>query len=212
MTISTVVFDVGETLIDERRHWTEVARRLDVAQHVLFAVLGGLIAEGRSHRDVFDIFKDAGAERVARSKRAFREVPYERTDLYPDAAPALDELRAAGLSIGIAGNQPMEAMVGFEALGLVSNFIACSADYGVSKPDPEFFLRVTETAGVAPAAIAYVGDRLDNDVLPAIWAGMAGVFIRRGPWGFIQGQKDDARMATIAIDGLIGLADRLKAL
>jgi len=65
---------------------------------------------------------------------------------------------------------------------------------------------------VAPAEIAYVGDRLDNDVLPAIRSGMAGVFLRRGPWGVIQGQTPDAKAATIAIDGLIGLADRLKAL
>jgi FMN phosphatase YigB (HAD superfamily) len=34
--------------------------------------------------------------------------------------------------------------------------------------------------------IAYVGDRADNDVGPAIAAGMVGVHIRRGPWGHLQ--------------------------
>ena len=212
MTIGTVVFDIGETLIDERRRWTEVARRLGVPPHLLFAVVGGLIAEDRSHRELYDFFEGVDADRVAQAKRVFRDVPYEREDLYPDAAPALADLRAAGFSIGIAGNQPMAAMVGFATLGLASDFIASSAEYGVSKPDQAFFARVAETAGVAPAEIAYVGDRLDNDVLPAIRSGMAGVFLRRGPWGLIQGQTPDAKVATIAIDGLIGLADRLKAL
>ena len=31
-----------------------------------------------------------------------------------------------------------------------------------------------------------VGDRLDNDVIPAARAGMAGIFLRRGPWAVIQ--------------------------
>jgi FMN phosphatase YigB (HAD superfamily) len=31
-----------------------------------------------------------------------------------------------------------------------------------------------------------VGDRVDNDVLPAAAAGLRSVWIRRGPWGHIQ--------------------------
>ena len=40
--------------------------------------------------------------------------------------------------------------------------------------------------------IAYVGDRVDNDVGPAIAAGMAGVHIRRGPWGHLQEPPPEA--------------------
>jgi FMN phosphatase YigB (HAD superfamily) len=40
--------------------------------------------------------------------------------------------------------------------------------------------------------IAYVGDRVDNDVAPAIAAGMVGVHIRRGPWGHLQQPPPDA--------------------
>jgi len=39
--------------------------------------------------------------------------------------------------------------------------------------------------GCAPTEIAYVGDRLDNDIPPALAAGMIAVFVRRGPWGWI---------------------------
>ena len=53
--------------------------------------------------------------------------------------------------------------------------------WGRRKPSPEFFARVVQAAGLPPEQIAYVGDRLDNDVLPAADAGMTSVFPRRGP-------------------------------
>ena len=46
--------------------------------------------------------------------------------------------------------------------------------------------------------MAYVGDRVDNDVLPALRAGMIAVHIRRGPWGRVRETPPDA----IAIESL----------
>jgi FMN phosphatase YigB (HAD superfamily) len=51
--------------------------------------------------------------------------------------------------------------------------------------------------------IAYVGDRADNDVGPAIAAGMVGVHIRRGPWGHLQEPPDGAIRIT-SLDELPG--------
>jgi FMN phosphatase YigB (HAD superfamily) len=44
--------------------------------------------------------------------------------------------------------------------------------------------------------IAYVGDRVDNDVGPAVAYGMVGVHIRRGPWGYLQTPPDEAVRIT----------------
>ena len=49
--------------------------------------------------------------------------------------------------------------------------------------------------------IAYVGDRTDNDVLPAADAGMRPILIRRGPWGHLHALRPEAKRATI-IDSL----------
>ena len=62
----------------------------------------------------------------------------------------------------------------------------------------------------AAASIAYVGDRLDNDVLPAKAAGMHSVFIRRGPWGVIHGASAEAAQADLRIETLEGLAEALR--
>jgi len=60
------------------------------------------------------------------------------------------------------------------------DFVGSSERWGVEKPDAGFFARVVESAGVPAGEILYVGDRVDNDVVPALAAGLQAVRIRRG--------------------------------
>jgi FMN phosphatase YigB (HAD superfamily) len=55
----------------------------------------------------------------------------------------------------------------------------------VEKPSAGFFERVLAEAGRPAREVAYVGDRVDNDVAPALAAGMVAVHLRRGPWGYL---------------------------
>jgi HAD superfamily hydrolase (TIGR01549 family) len=211
MPVRLVVFDVGETLVDETRLWGEWADWLKTTRLGFFAALGAVIAGGRHHRGVFDLVRpgiDLAVERRARQARG-NTTRIEARDLYPDAAPVLTELRRRGLRIGLAGNQPEEAEAEIRALGLAVDFVASSTLWGVEKPDPSFFGRIIAESGLAPAEIAYVGDRLDNDVLPAIDAGMVGVFLRRGPWGIIHASRPEAARADLRLDNLAELPDAL---
>jgi FMN phosphatase YigB (HAD superfamily) len=130
-------------------------------------------------------------------------------DLYPDARPCLHALKREGYTIGLAGNQLFRSEEWLRALGLPADLIASSAGLGVEKPSPAFFRRLAESAGAEPAECAYVGDRVDNDVLPAKDAGMVAAFIRRGPWGFLQADWPEAGSADIRIDSLAELPDAL---
>jgi FMN phosphatase YigB (HAD superfamily) len=94
----------------------------------------------------------------------------------------------------------------------LADVVGSSGRWGVQKPDPAFFERVAAEVGLDPEVIAYVGDRLDNDVLPAMRAGMVGVFLVRGPWGLLQRSWPEATQASLTTDTLDGLADRLAAL
>ncbi|MGL1668916.1 HAD family hydrolase, partial [Vibrio parahaemolyticus] len=67
-----------------------------------------------------------------------------------------------------------------------ADFVATSAGWGVAKPDPGFFDRIIDAAGQPASAIAYIGDRLDNDVGPARAAGMRAIRLRRGPWAMLE--------------------------
>ena len=172
MAVEAVVFDVGETLVDETGMWTRAAEAADVTPFTLMAGLGATIALGRRHDDVWELL---GIDPPTGS--------WTMDDWYPDARPCLDRLRAAGHRVCACGNTP--AFVEQELAPLVDD-VASSESLGVWKPAPEFFARVVELAGVPAERIAYVGDRVDNDVAPAIAAGMTGVHIRRGPWGYLQ--------------------------
>jgi HAD superfamily hydrolase (TIGR01509 family) len=172
MAVTAVVFDVGETLADETRMWSEAADEAGVPRFTLMGVLGGLAARGEHHTRVWELVeREPGAGTV-----------FLPEDLYPDARGCLERLRAGGYLLGLAGNAPRE---GYASLGLDVDFVACSAEWGVQKPDPAFFERVAEACARPPAEIAYVGDRVDNDVLPARAAGMLAVHVRRGPWGHL---------------------------
>jgi HAD superfamily hydrolase (TIGR01549 family) len=214
MPIRAVCFDVGETLIDETRHWLEWAAFLGVPPMTLFTAIGVTMERGQSLRRVFEIFKPGMDPATARKLRAEQGWCYDFTaqDLYSDAIPCLTTLRARGYKVLIAGNQPIEAEAALARLDLPADLIASSAGWGVSKPDPRFFAKVIEAAGEAPDAIAYVGDRLDNDVLPTLAAGMKAVFVRRGPWGWMHAELPEIERAHIRVESLLDLPDRLAAL
>ena len=188
-----VVFDVGETLVDETRSWSAVADAAGVTALTLLGALGALIERRADHRGVWELL---GVPRPLMS------VEIETHDLYPDVERNLEALLSAGLRIGLAGNQPDGAETALARLGLPVAFIASSARWGVEKPSPAFFARVVEAAQAPAARIAYVGDRIDNDILPARNAGMFTVFMRRGPWGHVHAHWPQAALADARIDSL----------
>ena len=202
--IRAVVFDVGETLVDETRIWSDWADWLGIPGLTFLGALGGIIARGGSHLDVFELFRpglDLHAE-LRRRAAAGRLNDIGPADLYPDVRPSLAALAAAGYRLGIAGNQPARAGPALAALDLPVELLGISATWGVTKPDAAFFARIARDLALAPADIAYVGDRIDNDVEPAARAGMRAIWIRRGPWAWIQAGKDVPVGAAAAIDSL----------
>ncbi|WP_248962082.1 HAD family hydrolase [Sphaerisporangium perillae] len=185
--IVSVVFDVGETLLDDSREFGAWADWIGVPRHTFSAVLGAVTAEGRDNAETFTYFRpgfDLHRERTLREEAGQGE-RIDEEDLYPDSRPALATLRQAGLWVGIAGNQTARAAELLRDLELPVDQIATSAEWGVAKPDPRFFARVIEMAPGEPDEIVYVGDHRDNDIVPAKAAGLRTAFIRRGPWGHL---------------------------
>lgn len=90
-----VVFDVGETLVDESRLWEAIAEQCGVSVATVCGVLGGLIERGESHHRLWDVL---GVERVDPRFRI------EHRDLYPDALVCIEVVRSLGIAVGIAKN------------------------------------------------------------------------------------------------------------
>ncbi|HVL23347.1 MAG TPA: HAD family hydrolase [Thermomicrobiales bacterium] len=197
--IKAVVFDQGETLVDETRFWSTVAQYAGVPELTLHGVLGGLIERRESHRSLFGVMQ---IESVDPNVIGYE---IEARDLYPDVVPVLKQLSHAGYRLGVSGNQPAGVVEQFGKLGLPLDLIASSTLWGVTKPDERFFARMAAELALEPGEIVYVGDRLDNDVLPAQEFGMHAVFIRRGPWGYLHAGWPEAAEAAYKIDRLTEL-------
>jgi FMN phosphatase YigB (HAD superfamily) len=186
--VKAVVFDLGETLIDERRHWAVVAEAAGVEPERMWSALGDVAARRVHHTQVYD---DLGVEPPVVDDE------WQPSDLYPDAVACLSRLRDARYLVGVAANQHAHAddfcrrLFPFDLIGI-------SALWGVDKPAPEFFRRITATLPCRAEEIAYVGDRVDNDVEPALAAGMVAVHLKRGPWG----RAHDTPPEVVAIESL----------
>jgi HAD superfamily hydrolase (TIGR01509 family) len=191
VAVEAVVFDVGETLVDETGMWERAADIAGVPRFTLMGVLGGLAARGEHHDRVWEIL---GVEHAAST--------WELDDFYPDALPCIRRLRDQGYRVAASGNTPA-----FVEPDLRRHFdrVGSSGTWGVDKPSSEFFARVVELAGVEAGKIAYVGDRVDNDIVPSLAAGMVAVHVRRGPWGLLH----DPPSAAIRIRTLEELPEAL---
>ena len=211
MAVRAVFFDVGETLLDETRLWESWADALEIPRFTFLATLGGVIARGEDHRRVFELLRPdlTDDELFARRNGV---PPFGPDDLYPDALPCLEELRSRGYRLGAAGNTTREVEDALRRCGFEFDSVGSSEGWQVWKPSPLFFGRVVEAAGCPPEEVAYVGDRVDNDVVPAATAGLVSVFIRRGPWAVLYGDRPEAAVARARIDSLAELPEVLRGL
>ena len=124
------------------------------------------------------------AEKSRRVWRRVQERGHGRDffELRPGIVEALEELRGRGFRLGLAANQPLQALDRLVRHGIAGYFgnQGVAGVYGLRKPDPRLFLRVCDDLGVRPEECVMVGDRIDNDIAPAKLLGMKTVLFRTG--------------------------------
>ncbi len=211
--IRAAVFDFGETLVSEERAWTAWAEWLAVPPQELFAALGAVIERRQRHELALALVSPGFELPRALAERDAAGFPRHEQlyDVYPDAPAALDRLRSAGIAVGAAGNQPAGAEAALESLLRPGELVATSAAWGLQKPDHAFFTRIADELQLRPSEIAYVGDRVDLDIVPAAAVGMFTVHLRRGPWGVIHATWDESAGADVMADTLDEAVDAILA-
>jgi 2-haloalkanoic acid dehalogenase type II len=104
-----------------------------------------------------------------------------RFEPWPDAAPALAELRAAGIRLVAASNWDCSLPDVLDRAGLAGllDGVVASAVVGAAKPNPALFEAALEVAGCGPEDAVHVGDSFEKDVLGAEAAGIESVLVAR---------------------------------
>ena len=178
--IKWIFFDIGSTLVDEsecyRARYAETIKDTDIT---------------------YEEFENKVIEYSKQNKKGDHEaVKYfnltlpkwhkNLEKLYPETKEVLKILYESGYKLGIIANQSPGSEKRLEEWGILKYFsvVIASAEEGVVKPDNEIFLRALNRADCEPENAVMVGDRLDNDIVPANKIGMKTVWIKQGLGGY----------------------------
>ena len=125
-----------------------------------------------------------------------------------------DELRAlsAGFRLVIAGQYGRELLDLLDGHGLLECFASrlTQDDFEITKPDPRYLERIACAVGVEPNGCLMVGDRIDNDVVPAKHLGMKTIRIRVGLHRHQEARTPD-ELPDAELESVRGLAEAVTA-
>lgn len=183
MSINWIFFDVGSTLVNEeesqRKRFLAAGHEIKKAygRSITYEEFCSLMDEGARLREVSPFYY-ALRKLGVKSKYAYSR---EDETVYGDSKETLSRLKPK-YNLGIIANQPADLAGRLKAFGLLEYFDAVfgSDDVELEKPDTEFYLYALRETGCKPQQAVMVGDRLDNDIVPAKRAGMKTIRILRG--------------------------------
>lgn len=174
--IKWIFFDLGSTLVDETEAYDHRVREMIAGTSITF----------KEFDDARLAFAKQGLDgnTVAIKHFGLTKTPWhsEHEVPYSDARSTLAALRDKGYRLGIIANQNFGTAERLENWDLRQYFdvIAASAEIGYAKPDKEIFEKAFELAMCRAEESMMVGDRLDNDIIPAKALGMKTVWIKNG--------------------------------
>lgn len=203
MKVKWIFFDVGSTLVDESNVYEGRFRKI--------AEAAGVSAEDVKVK-VLELYKENKKGDLEITKQLSVALPKWETEkeiLYPDTVEVLKQLHEK-YKIGVIANQVLGTADRLEAFGILKyiDLVVASAEEGVAKPDRKIFDIALERANVAPDEAFMIGDRIDNDIVPAKNIGMKTMWIRQGFGGFWKIQSD-AELPNFIADNLLEVASIL---
>ena len=205
--ISVLLFDIGETILDGVGHQdalmevhrtalgkfgfelsVEEYKQLDSNKMLQFVPSAmHAITWHFSNPDV-RLFNEITKE-VRSHYSEIRSLGYQ---LYPGVAEVIEQL-AGEYTLALAGNAPSNITDVLDELGVLRWFRhrEVSGSIGIKKPDERFFHTILDHAGFSPSEAIMIGDRLDNDIIPAKKLGLKTIWFRQGRYAALEPRIPD---------------------
>lgn len=122
--------------------------------------------------------------------------------LYDGTRSLLESLHGK-YKLGIIANQSLGTQQRLDSWGIGKYFdrVIASAESGVAKPDLKIFTMALDKAKCDPSHAFMVGDRLDNDIIPAKKLGMKTVWVRQG-FAIYQSVDDESKRPDYIVDSI----------
>lgn len=203
--IKWIFFDVGSTLVDETKAYDHRAFDMIEGTDITFEEFD------KKRKELAAMGYDGNSAAI--NFFGLKKTPWYTEDevLYSDAESVLKQLKASGYYLGIIANQEAGLSARLEKWGILEHFdiIVSSSDIGISKPDIKIFIEAIRRANCRPDQCLMVGDRLDNDIIPANSIGMKTMWIKNG-LSMLQNNSYSDQNANYIVYNLAEIIEALK--
>lgn len=176
MKIKWIFFDVGSTLVDESEAYDHRAREMIKTTGITFEEFDS------KRRELAALGYDGNSSAIKFFNLKRTPWPVEYETLYSDVHCTLKKFKSKGYNLGIIANQISGLNERLKRWNIFHYFdiIVSSSEVGVLKPDARIFEYAISKSGCTSAECLMVGDRLDNDIIPAIKIGMKTAWVKNG--------------------------------
>lgn len=173
--IKWIFFDVGSTLVDESKVYEKRMKIVAETANVSYEYV---------YQTALEFYKENKKGDLETIKLLNVKMPdwsFEDEILYDETEECLRTL-SKKYNIGVIANQELGTAKRLKTLGILQyiNLVIASAEEGVAKPDERIFEIALNRAICKPQYAVMVGDRIDNDIIPAKELGMKTIWIRQG--------------------------------
>ncbi len=173
--INWLFFDVGSTIVDEHLAYEHRLREIANLANVTYSSV---------YETAMTFYKQNKKGDLETAKLLGINLPkWHKEDeiLYSDATKCL-EILSSRYKIGIIANQSLGTKERLEQHGILQyiDLVIASAEEGVAKPDKQIFEIALDRSNCKPNNAVMIGDRIDNDIVPAKLMGMHTIWIKQG--------------------------------
>ena len=191
-----IFFDLGATLVDES----------DVYKSRCQFAINQLNIDPEEFMN--KVYEEAGI-----SPTPIRTAAEAYGVVLPEWDNSLEKLYEAAYSVisclhgryklGIIANQSLGTQERIDNWGIGKFFdvVMASAEAGCAKPDLRIFKMALQKAKCEPNEAVMVGDRLDNDIVPAKALGMKTIWVRQG-YAIYQSIDDERKRPDYIVDSI----------
>ena len=176
MDIKWIFFDVGSTLVDETKAYDHRAKEMLQNTNITFDEFDNKRIE----------FAKLGYDGNSQAIKYFQleKTPWPSSMEVPfvDVANTLETLKKRGYNLGIIANQELGTKDRLQQQGILQyiDLVIASAEEGVAKPDEKIFKIALQRAACKSDNAIMIGDRIDNDIIPAKKLGFHTIWIKQG--------------------------------
>ena len=199
--IKWLFFDMGSTLVDESAAYESRMRNVAKIANVTYEYV---------YETAIRFYKENKKGDLETMKLLNVEKPewkHEDEILYSDTEDCLKKL-SGKYKIGVIANQSLGTEKRLKNFGLLKyvELVIASAEEGIAKPDKRIFEIALNRANCEPAQSIMIGDRIDNDIVPAKKLGMRTIWIKRGFYRYWNITREEEK-ADYEVNNLMEIFD-----